>query len=96
MLKKEFSNKHKDKIVRPILSRRPTRHLIPWIVALLIVVSLSYYTLSTNPKLKLSPRHSSLYIHKIESVLPWPEERWYEGPRNESQLERAALIMLVR
>ena len=47
----------------------------------------------------LSPPQSSVYIHKSEAeidVLPWPEERWFEGPRNESQLEKAALIMLVR
>lgn len=45
------------------------------------------------------PAQSSVYVHKTEGeidVLPWPEERWYEGPRNETQLEKAALIMLVR
>ena len=46
-----------------------------------------------------SPTQSSVYVHKTEGeidVLAWPEERWFYGPRNESQLEKAALIMLVR
>jgi hypothetical protein len=45
------------------------------------------------------PAQSSVFVHKTEEeidVISWPEERWFEGPRNETQLEKAALIMLVR
>jgi hypothetical protein len=46
-----------------------------------------------------SPAQTSVIVHKTEGeldVLRWPEERWFEGPRNETQLEKAALVMLVR
>ena len=52
-----------------------------------------------SPPAAKMPPQSSVFIHKVEGeidVLAWPEERWYEAPRNGTQLEKAALIMLVR
>jgi Glycolipid 2-alpha-mannosyltransferase len=46
-----------------------------------------------------SPGQESVYVFKNAKdidVITWPEERWFEGPVNETQLEKAALVMLVR
>ena len=82
-----------------VLRHRPTRHLAIWIILSFVGGTLWYYLFIPSSTEIRSPPQSSVYIHKSEAeidVLPWPEERWFEGPRNESQLEKAALIMLVR
>lgn len=82
-----------------VLRHRPTRHLAAWLMLFFVGGTLWYYMFIPSSTEVRSPPQSSVYIHKSEAeidVLPWPEERWFEGPRNASQLEKAALIMLVR
>ena len=83
--------------VQAILRHRSTRYTLSWILIFLVGGTLWYYmSLPTVPR---RPPQSSVYVHKAEGeidVLAWPEERWYEAPRNGTQLEKAALIMLVR
>jgi hypothetical protein len=81
------------------LRHRPTRNLATWIILFFIVGTVWYYVPTPSSTEVQPPPQSSVYIHKSAEeidVLPWPEERWFKGPRNESQLEKAALIMLVR
>jgi len=98
MLKATYSN-GSTSAVPAVLRHRQTRNLLVWLLIFLASGSLWWY-MSLAPSIQSgSPPQSSVYIHKTEGeidVLAWPEERWFEGPRNETQLEKAALIMLVR
>ena len=81
------------------LRLRPTRQLAIWMFLLCIVGLLYFFGAPISVPAPREPPQSSVYIHKSEAeidVLPWPAERWYEGPLNDTQLEKAALIMLVR
>jgi len=95
MLKSGFTNASG---ASAILRHRNIKHLL--LILILFFVSLWFiFRQGTTPA--ESDRHpqTSVLIHKTAEeidVLPWPEERWYVGPRNESELEKAALIMLVR
>lgn len=98
MLKTRYANSS-NAAIPAVIRHRLTRHLATWIILFLVAGTLWYYVSIPSSTESLSPPQSSVYIHKSEAeidVLPWPEERWFEGPRNESQLEKAALIMLVR
>jgi hypothetical protein len=83
-----------------VLRHRSTRYLATWLTLFIAAGSLWYYYVSVRTSTEVPvPSQSSVYIHKSEAeidVLPWPEERWFEAPRNGSQLEKAALVMLVR
>jgi hypothetical protein len=96
MLKSTYSNGSTSAVLR----HRQTRNLLVWLLIFLVSGSLWWYMFFSPPSIQSgSPPQSSVYIHKTEGeidVLAWPEERWFEGPRNETQLEKAALIMLVR
>jgi hypothetical protein len=98
MLKTGYSNGANSNLLA-MLCHRPARNVLAWLVLFLIGGSFWYYATSSSMGILQSPSRSGVYIHKTQEeigVLPWPEERWFEGPRNESQLEKAALIMLVR
>jgi len=98
MLKATYPN-GSTPAVPAVLRHRQTRNVVLWLCVFLVGGSLWWYMAHT-PSLPVgSPPQSSVYIHKTEGeidVLAWPEERWFVGPRNETQLEKAALIMLVR
>jgi Glycolipid 2-alpha-mannosyltransferase len=84
--------------VSSVRRRRPARQIATFVLVILLTGSLWYILSNAQREPTLSPT-SSVYVHKAEGeidVISWPEERWFEGPRNESQLEKAALIMLVR
>jgi hypothetical protein len=85
--------------VPAILRNRTVRNLATWILFLVVGGSILYFmSFSTSTGLG-SLGQAIVYIHKTAGeidVQAWPEDRWYVGPRNESQLEKAALIMLVR
>jgi hypothetical protein len=99
MVKTGYANgSHAGALIR----HRTTRNLILWVILAAFALSL-YLVLYQPPSTpNIQPgqmAQTSVLIHKTAGeidVLPWPEERWYEGPRNESELEKAALIMLVR
>ena len=98
MLKSGYTN-GSNSGVTAVLRHRPTRHLATWILLFLIMGSMWYILGSQRIGEGGSPSQTSVIVHKTEGeldVLRWPEERWFEGPRNESQLEKAALVMLVR
>ena len=85
--------------VLAVLGHRRTRLITAWLAFFLTGLSLWYFVRNSSIATIRPPTQSSMCIHKTQEeigVLPWPEERWFEGPRNESQLEKAALIMLVR
>ena len=85
--------------VSVILRHRPTRQLALWLLTLFLIGSLWYYLRDWPEGVARVPAQTGVIVHKTEGeidVLAWPEERWNEGPRNESQLEKAALVMLVR
>lgn len=93
-----LANGVKTSGVTAVFRHRPTRQLLSWILLVCIIGSVLYFfggPISAQP----DPAQTTVHIHKSEAeidVLPWPVERWYEGPRNDTQLEKAALIMLVR
>ena len=97
-----FKNGHangSNTTIPAVFRHRSTRHIATCIAVFVVVGTLWYYVTFPSSTRGRSPAQSSVYIHKSQAeidVLPWPDERWYEGPRNESQLEKAALIMLVR
>lgn len=99
MLKAGYANgSHANVLIR----NRTTRTLLLWFIVAAFLLSLylvCYQPESTPPIQPGQIDQTSVLIHKTAEeidVLPWPEDRWYEGPRNESELEKAALIMLVR
>jgi hypothetical protein len=98
MLKSGYTN-GSNRGVTTVLRHRPTRHLATWILLFLVIGSIWYILGSQRIGEGDSPAQTSVIVHKTEGeldVLRWPEERWFEGPRNDSQLEKAALVMLVR
>ena len=101
MLKNGYSNGKAGHIggIKTVLRSRPTRHLASYTLLLLVTVAIWYLFARPMTVTLRAPAQSSVLIHKTDKeidVALWPEERWYEGPRNESQLEKAALVMLVR
>ena len=98
MLKATYSN-GSTPAIQAVFRHRQNRNVLLWLFVFLVGGSLWWYMSNTPSIQSGSPAQSSVYIHKTEGeidVLAWPEERWFEGPRNDSQLEKAALIMLVR
>ena len=98
MLKNGYSNGRTNR-VSAILRHRPTRHLAAWLMAFTLVGAMWYYLADWPHGGGKVPTQQSVIIHKTSAeidVMSWPEERWFEGPRNETELERAALVMLVR
>jgi hypothetical protein len=97
MLKNEYSKNSKSNM--PLLLRhRPTRQLVAWILAFALAGAL-LYRYANWPQIIKAPGQASVIIHKTAGEIDvklWPEEKWYEGPRNETELEKAALVMLVR
>ena len=82
-----------------ILRHRNIKHLLLLVLILFFVSFWLIFTQPTTPAEADGHPQATVLIHKTAKeidVLPWPEERWYVGPRNESDLEKAALIMLVR
>jgi hypothetical protein len=95
MLKHPYSNGTNHMAA---LRSRPTRQVLGWMLVILLTGSL-WHVLSNSRSESKPGFQSTVYVHKSEGeidVLSWPEERWFEGPRNDTQLEKAALIMLVR
>jgi hypothetical protein len=100
MLKAGYANgSHASTLIR----HRTTRTLLLWLILAAFIVSLYlvlYQGGPSTPNIQTGQiSQTSVLIHKTADeidVLPWPEDRWYEGPRNDSELEKAALIMLVR
>lgn len=96
MLKNGYSNGARATQATMIMRHRPTRQLLVWLVAVILVGALLYRFTGWSSG---NPPETSVIIHKTAGeidVKPWSEERWYVGPRNETELEKAALIMLVR
>jgi len=93
-----LANGVKTSGVPAVFRHRATRQLASWILLVCIIGSVLYFfggPISVQP----DPEQTTVHIHKSEmeiDVLPWPAERWYEGPLNDTQLEKAALVMLVR
>jgi len=82
-----------------ILRHRNIKHLLGLTLILFCVSLWFIFTQPTTPAESDTRPETSVLIHKTAEeidVLPWPEERWFVGPRNQSELEKAALIMLVR
>lgn len=85
--------------VKNVLRSRPTRHLATYTLLLLVTAAIWYVFARPMKVPSRGPAQSSVIIHKTAKeidVISSPEEKWYEGPRNQSQLEKAALVMLVR
>lgn len=101
MLRNGYSNGKTGQTggIKTVLRSRPTRHLATYTLFLLITAAIWYVFARPMTVTLRSPAQSSVVIHKTTKeidVVLWPEEKWNEGPRNETQLEKAALVMLVR
>lgn len=101
MLKNGYSNGKAGHTggIKTVLRIRPTRHLATYTLLLLVTAAIWYAFARPMTVTLWAPAQSSVLIHKTAKeidVALWPEEKWYEGPRNQSQLEKAALVMLVR
>ena len=101
MLKNGFSNGHSGggTSVKNVLRSRPTRHLATYTLLLLVTAAIWYVFARPMTVTVRTPAQASVIVHKTAKeidVVSWPEEKWFEGPRNQSQLEKAALVMLVR
>jgi hypothetical protein len=101
MLKNGYSNGKSVNTggVKNVLRSRPTRNLAAYTLLLLITAAIWYVFARPMTVTLQSPAQASVIVHKTAKeidVVSRPEEAWYEGPRNQSQLEKAALVMLVR